>query len=265
MFTAYIDDSGTDPSQKVAIATALIIPARRIIPFQSEWDTFTRKWGVLDFHTSECAVANPKSDFAGWNQEKVAACFRRIRQITRKYGVKCFSLAVNKDDYDAIVPESLRPVFGKHHYTWAVHSLLALLDEWACQTGIEHPIEYIFDWLTLNSPQRREIEEAIARIEKERTGRFAGHYSFRHRSDYPGLQCVDLVGWTCYRFAMKVFTTLPLTDLQIECWNDFNSTKSGSKWLVAIGQNAEMLQKTVEAQLEMYGTNTPRFFLPILE
>ena len=30
-FTVYLDDSGTDPSQKVANATALIIPASRIL------------------------------------------------------------------------------------------------------------------------------------------------------------------------------------------------------------------------------------------
>jgi hypothetical protein len=40
MFTAYIDDSGTAPEQKVAIATALVMPAHRIIAFQSEWNTF---------------------------------------------------------------------------------------------------------------------------------------------------------------------------------------------------------------------------------
>jgi hypothetical protein len=43
MFTAYIDDSGTAPEQTVATATALIIPARNIIRFESEWKTFIEK------------------------------------------------------------------------------------------------------------------------------------------------------------------------------------------------------------------------------
>jgi hypothetical protein len=37
MFTIYLDDSGTDPSQPVAIASALIIPAPRIIALEREW------------------------------------------------------------------------------------------------------------------------------------------------------------------------------------------------------------------------------------
>ena len=120
MFTAYIDDAGTDPAQKVAIATGLIIPAVRLLAFQSEWNTFTGKRGIKDFHASECAVANPDSDFAGWDTPAIHSAFSRIRQITKKYGVRCFSLAVNKSDYDATVPPELYPIFGRYHYTWAM-------------------------------------------------------------------------------------------------------------------------------------------------
>jgi hypothetical protein len=101
MFTAYIDDSGTAPEQKVAIATALVMPAHRIIAFQSEWNTFIEKWGISDFHASQCAVANSKSDFAGWDEAKVKTVFKRIRQIIKKYGLRSISLAVHKSDYDA--------------------------------------------------------------------------------------------------------------------------------------------------------------------
>ena len=38
MFTVYIDDSGSDPNQPVANATALIVPGRRILALQREWD-----------------------------------------------------------------------------------------------------------------------------------------------------------------------------------------------------------------------------------
>jgi hypothetical protein len=141
MFITYVDDAGTDPNQKVAIATALIVPAARIVAFQSEWATFAEKWGVPDFHSSECAVSNSKSDFAGWDYSKVKAAFGRIRQIIKKYGAKGFSLAVNKSDYDELVPPELHAAFGNYHYTYAVHSLLGLVEEWACQTGSSNPVE----------------------------------------------------------------------------------------------------------------------------
>lgn len=267
MFTAYIDDSGTASTQKVAIATALIIPARRIIRFQSEWNTFCSKWGVSDFHASECAVGNYKSNFRGWEKTKIEKAFRRIRQIIKKYGIRCFSLGVHKDDYDAVVPSDLRPIFGDHHYTWAMHSLLAFIDRWACDSEVEHPVEYVFDWINPKSDreQLREIEDALARSEEERPGRFAGHYSFRRRIDFPGLQCVDLLGWTCYRFALQVFAKTPMTDLQRECWNDFSNYRPEGPWLIAVGQTRVQIQEAVKAQLEMYGLNRPRAFRPNLE
>jgi hypothetical protein len=43
MFTAYVDDSGTDPNQAVAIASAWIIPGRQIIRLEKEWDTLKKK------------------------------------------------------------------------------------------------------------------------------------------------------------------------------------------------------------------------------
>lgn len=261
MFTAYVDDSGTAPTQKVAIATGLIVPARRVNAFQSEWNTFSKKWGNSDFHSSECAVANPKSDFAGWDKVKVFSAFQRIRQITKKYGVKCISLAVNKADYDAVVPLDLRPVFGNHHYTWAMHSLLALLDQWACRSGVEHPIEYKFDWIDPKSQraQKLEIEGSLARCETARPGRFLGRYAFRRRKDYPGLQCADLLGWVCFRFALKVFGGPPLTPLQLECWNDFERHRlPDSEWLVSIGQTRKMIQDSVDYQKRNFGlTPTP--------
>jgi len=39
MFTVYVDDSGTDPNQAVAIASAWVIPGPQIIRLESEWDT----------------------------------------------------------------------------------------------------------------------------------------------------------------------------------------------------------------------------------
>lgn len=254
MFTAYIDDSGTAPEQKVANATALVVPASKIIRFQSEWDTFIEKWGILDFHTSECAVANHKSQYAGWNKDKVQKIFTRVRQIIKKYGLRAYSLSVNKSDYEAVVPVENRAMFGQHHYTYAIHNLLSVLDAWACRTGVEHPLEYVFDWMEINTPERREIEDSIARSEAARPGRFEGHYSFRKRRATPGLQCVDLIGWTCYRDALNTHGGPPLTELQAECLQDFKKWNKG-EWLTSVGQTRRQIIRAVESLRRYDGKN----------
>src|SRR5271163_1372267 len=60
MFALFVDDSGTDPSQHVAIATALVIPAIQIVRLEDEWEKFRKKESFKCFHTSELVTRNPK-------------------------------------------------------------------------------------------------------------------------------------------------------------------------------------------------------------
>jgi hypothetical protein len=251
MFTAYIDDSGTAPEHKVAMATALVIPAKNTARFESDWKIFIEKWKISDFHTSECAAANERSEYAGWSEEKRKKFLSRVRQVIKRYGVRSYSLSVKKSDYEAVVPVECRTLFGQHYYTYAVHNLLSVLDSWACATGVEHPIEYVFDWMVENSPERREIEESIARSEAARPGRFT-HWSFRIRQQTPGLQCVDLIGWTCYRDALNTHGGPPLSPLQIECKRDLNNWKNG-EWLTALGQTQQQIREAAEFLKEYDG------------
>jgi len=73
MFMVYIDDSGTDPQQHVAIATALIIPATRITALDGEWKRLTEKEGFTDFHMSVCVARNEKSPVRSMERRKAAA------------------------------------------------------------------------------------------------------------------------------------------------------------------------------------------------
>jgi hypothetical protein len=98
MFTVYVDDSGTDPNQKLAVATALIIPAKQIPAMEIEWSNLKTKEHFSRFHMAEFVARNPKSEFANWDDKKHQRVFDRVRQITNKYGVRGFSFTVNKRD-----------------------------------------------------------------------------------------------------------------------------------------------------------------------
>ena len=139
MFTVYFDDSGTSPSQHVAIATAMVIPAMQIIRLEREWETFKLKEKFSCFHTSEFIAKNPDSEFADWDEDKRKRVFRRVRDITKKYATRAVSFAVYKEHYDQIVPQNLREVSGIHHYTWAIRHLITHLDDWKSAKKIEPP------------------------------------------------------------------------------------------------------------------------------
>jgi Protein of unknown function (DUF3800) len=222
-FVVYIDDSGTSPSHHVALASAIIVPRAQIIRLEREWQNLRQKEHFSSFHTSEFIANNPKSEFAKWSEEKQVRVFRRVREISRKYGALGASYAVNKKDYEEVVPDYFRRHIGKFHYTWAIRNLIALTDKWKNLGPKLPPLEYIFDWMGKPTDERRkEVETVMAQQEElaeanGTKGEYA-NYSFRHRQDVPGLQCVDALGWTSYQFALMAFRKTPIHRFAEPAW-----------------------------------------------
>jgi hypothetical protein len=251
-FTAYIDDSGTDPNQRVASATALVIPAARIAALENEWARLKEKFGFSDFHMSECVARNPKSDFAGLDDEKQEHLIRRVREITKKYAPIAFSFAVNKSNYDTLVPDELRYYAGKH-FTWAIRSTIAGLDRWAEITRMTLPFEYIYDWIDPKSQKedRDEIETVMAQAEDlmagtPKEGRYT-NYSFRKRKDIPALQCVDALAWTCYQRSLHQDYNVPVKQIAIDSWNDY-FLHQNREWLGGFYMTRKQLQDWVNKE-----------------
>ncbi len=214
MFTIYLDDSGTSPSQKIAVATAMIIPALEIVRMETEWEALTKKEGFSSLHASECAANNPKSEFATWDRVKQERVFRRAREISRKYGTTAFSFSVNKKDYDEVLSDEWRNHFGIYHYTWAIRHVLKFVDQWNFEHNKMRPLEYVFDWMGgAKDKRRKEVERVMEQaeheaIEHKHPGQYT-NFAFRNRKDTPGLQCVDLLAWLHYQTVLHDFQGIP--------------------------------------------------------
>jgi Protein of unknown function (DUF3800) len=250
MATLYIDDSGTDPKQHVAIATVLIIPASQIIRLEREWNTLREKEHFRCFHTSECMAKNAKSEFANWDDDKIERVFRRVRQISKKYGARAVSIAVNKKDYDELVPPEFRNYIGKYHYTWAVRQLLSFIEP---HFPPKPAREFIFQWLERKDKARKEIEDVMDQAQwlacKEGLPRDYADPQFRKSDDIPGLQCVDAIGWICYQYSLLLFRKTPLKKYIDESWHHFGAHLSEEGWLMAFTILRDKLQKLIENAL----------------
>lgn len=248
MFTVFVDDSGTDPNQKVAIASALLVPGKRFLALEQEWENLKEKESFECFHSSEAIARNPKSEFAKWDDGKLDRVLSRVRGISKKYGTRIFSLAVNKADYDDAVHPELKEAFGRYHYTWAVRSVVQFFAEWSDQrSGV--PIEYIFDFMGSDSQKqaKSEIETVMKQAELLNPGRFAGHYSFRNRCELPSLQCTDLIAWSCYKFALHKYQNVPLNQFAKDSFEDCES--KGDKWFVPMTSTRQELARWSAVEL----------------
>jgi uncharacterized protein DUF3800 len=215
--TAFLDDSGTAPDQRVAICSAMLIPAKQIETLEGQWNTFTNKNEFSDFHASECAARNYKSQYAGWDNEKVKKVFLRVCQFCKKFGVQTYGFAVEKQSFEEEIPAKLRENIGSH-YTWAVRQVVTSIETWRRIRKIEEQIQYIFDWEDIGSQERLEIDEVM--------GQFGEHlnekpqHDFKERKRVPPLQCVDFIAWLSFQLGNENFYQVPLNPLAIEALKD---------------------------------------------
>jgi hypothetical protein len=261
-FTVYTDDSGTAPSQQVANATALIIPATKIVDLEKEMEKLKNAEGFSDFHTSVFVARNHKSEFAKWDEKKQKRVFRRMRQITRKYVTQIFSIAVYKKHYDSVVPAEIRKYTGKYPYSWALRHVLPWAQMWRVPFPDIPAYEWVFDWMEPNDPARREVEEILEQAEEDakKKRNVDGDYRnfhFRSRKFVAGLQCADLVAWTNYQFALKGFCGTPLHPFARKAWDDFQAMPASNRlgfqepidWNHAITIKREHLRTWVQKEL----------------
>jgi len=246
MFTVYIDDSGTDPKQAVAVAAALIVPAIQIPILEKNWAEFALKYGFPDFHASECVARNPHSAFAGWSDEKVRHALSRARQIMKKHTSQAFTFTIHKEDFDAEAKPEWRKVGGQNHFTWAFRNVLIQILRWADERKITVPFEYVFDWA--DKPERDEIEMVMAQFEGGHPGKFDGHFIFKKRKEVPALQCVDLLAWSAFSMSRKMFRDVPMQEIAKESFRDF-SNHINRDWLHALTHTREALHLSVSRDL----------------
>ena len=225
-FTIYFDDSGTNLESPVAIAAAWIAPIEIWKKFEGEYEGIKSKYGFKCLHTAELVSGNQHSEFALWDDDKKSAVIRRIVQVSLKYASAGWSIAINKKDYDDLVPTPLREKMGKYHYTWAVRSLVGFVERWREKHTLE-PTEYIFDRMNNNrsdAEKRTEIESMFdstsdSKDALHRYGIYKGCLSFRWRCDVLPLQASDLWAWTSYQRSHHQVTSKPVKEIAIESFN----------------------------------------------
>jgi hypothetical protein len=246
MFTLYIDDSGTSPSNRIAISGGVIIPAARLKAFESEWKRFCDKEGISEFHTSECVARNSNKPFASWDDDRVKRVMRRVLQITFKYVSRAFCISILKKDYDEVVPKEMWSGIGKSHYIWAVSSVLGLGYDFASSRSV--PMEYVFD--NTDKHTKRDINEAIDYSETIGYGdHFSGHSFFRSRTDTPGLQLADFWVWHCFQGACRSRLRMPLSPFAVEGLTAFIPKSSQTKeasWATVQSLNRNALETWVK-------------------
>lgn len=240
MFTIYIDDSGTAPEQRMAVAAGIVVPAARIPKLESEWNAFLKKEHIPEFHTSECLARNQHSPFAAWDDQRVRRVFALVRQLTIRFSVKGFCIGIHKQDYDEVLTVDMKDAIGDSHYAWALSSVIGHAEDFSKEHKAS--MTYVFD--NAGKVLRREVTDALEFMETKEPGRFSGNWMFGKRSEIPALQAVDLFAWTCFQQFRRARFGTPIRAIADETNLGYEKGRRGT-WRTVQSLSREGLEKWV--------------------
>lgn len=240
MLTIYIDDSGTSPAQRIAVAAGIVIPSARIPRFESEWNRFLERERIPEFHASECLAKNQHSPFASWDDRRVRRVLFTVRQLTIRFSVKAFCTGVHKQDYDDVLTADMKSAVGNSHYSWAVSSVIGHAEDFSKKHN--EPITYVFD--NADKLIRKEVTEAMEFMNSKEKGRFSGNWIFGKRRYIPGLQAVDLFAWTCYQKFRQARFGAPIRPIAEELNLDYQEGRDG-QWRIVESLSRDGIEKWV--------------------
>lgn len=234
--TAYLDDSGTSPDNPVACAAGFLSPVPQWKKFERDWRDARYIPGdeFICMHIAECVANNRKSEFHDWDLPKKRRVLQRLRSIIKNRAVQSVGMAVSKRYYDTLVNEEVRRKTG-NHFTFSVLLTMSQAGGWRRDQNIPDPIEYVFDWMDVKDPRRKELEELLENECERGTalsdyGLISGGYSFRHKEDVVPLQAADMLAWTLYNGIQLALDIKPITQLAGEGYSDFQNHRKANGW-----------------------------------
>jgi len=226
--TIYIDDSGTSPTNAIAVAAGWIAETPSWTNFEADWERARNVDGDIFecMHMAEFVFGQKGTAFEGWSLEKKQRIATRLRGIIKNAVNKGFALGIVKKDFDDLVPSALRAQGFESHYTYAIRRVLGMIDVWRQKEKVTEPIEYIFDWMDPHDSRRKEIEAVFGSAEGEpeafrRYGLYAGGFSFKSKANLSPLQAADMFAWLMYQWLLNECDGKKLNPIAVESFKDF--------------------------------------------
>ena len=151
-------------------------------------------------------------------------------------------------------PTSKRFDWAQDHYAYAIRRVLRFVWKWSGDSESRNRLEYVFD------SGSKKVEVEISRVlhmeESVRPGTLAGHFLFGKRQEWAGLQCADVVAWTCYCRARNFFEGTPMNRYAERGINELGSFRNG-EWLTGVWTTREHLRESIRKFNDIYGESLP--------
>ena len=179
--TVYVDDSGTEPNQKIAAASFCVATVDQWQQFLKAWNKIAVREGfeLKNFHMTEFAACRPthicpqcqhghtsarEHPWQRWSDQKRESVLRRMAKAVVKYVEFGVGHAYTKADYDEHVRNSpARHVYnapiGDEYLTFAIQRCGGSFAEWRAINGRRDRLKFVFD--SSSKKEKKEIAKVF--------------------------------------------------------------------------------------------------------
>jgi hypothetical protein len=223
--TVYVDDSGTEPNQKIAAAAFCVATVDQWQQLLKEWNKIANREGfeLKNFHMTEFAACRPthicpqcqhehtsarEHPWQRWSDQKRESVLRRMAKAVARHIEFGVGHAYTKADYDEHVRNSpVRHIsnapIGDEYLTFAVQRCGGSLAEWRALSSRRDRLKFVFD--SSSKKEKKEIANVFfaAANDRERIVNGVEQWfnpeegvSYESRKVTHQLLSADMLAWT---------------------------------------------------------------------
>jgi len=196
MLTAYFDDSGTSPTDPVAVVAGYLASARMWNRFNEQWESLLRKYEITKVHRAE--LENFKGEFANWKPARRTEFVKKAHAIIRRCTYVGVGLALIKDDLKDEIPKDTA-LAQFEIFSWCAHGCLAGIRSWCDDKKHQEHVEYVFEAGTEGQNQFHRTMEVLYKDSLTRAQNRIQGWSFQGKETAP-LQAADIIAYEFYKF-----------------------------------------------------------------
>jgi hypothetical protein len=198
MISGYFDDSGTSANERAAVVAGYLGSVSQWDNFCREWSQFLADYGITEMHRADLETFHGEFlEEYGWNPERRTKCVRDAHRIIKKNTYTALSAAVIKADFDEIIPDDIKKLFGGA-YGWAALMCIWQSYGWFYKQKKPSDINWVFE---AGTKGRNEFDKIMANIYRRHDLRQQFKiwgWSFNSKKVLP-LQAADVIAYESFK------------------------------------------------------------------
>lgn len=196
MLTAYFDDSGTSPTDPVAVEAGYLATVEMWELFNQRWGSLLSRYNVKQLHRAD--LENFRGEFVNWEPSRRREFIKKAHSIIRRCTYVGVSLALIKADFEEVIRAD-SPLNKFEIFSWCVHGCLAGIRTWCDSRNLNTRIQYVFELGTKGQDQFNHILRDLYDNPVTRERNRIGGWSFQGK-EVPPLQAADVIAYEFYKF-----------------------------------------------------------------